>query len=198
MSMYKRVRGKLVLFCDTADEITIDPASREMISLPAEKLADLVGELASQKNPKLNWDNDAVVRYFAKLVQPDAQRLCESVTHADCKAATLDVLNAGDAITTKATQTKIVKLAASIAERRCANKAKQRSLTTERKKKAQAETRAIEERKALYESYGMRVPSRKNLIAELDRPFVPSKAALKRRRLAELKKRYGKKPASEA
>lgn len=193
MCIYKRDRGRITLFCDTADEITIDPASREMISLPAEKIADLVAELEAQKNPKLNWDNEAVVRYFAKTFLPRAQKQRKNyaISYTDCAEAVLEVLNSGMPITTKAAQERIMKRAAAINKLRSENIRTQRALSASKKKAAQAQARAVAARQQLYRDYGMRVPSRKKILEELDRPFQPSKAAEQRQKLKNLKEKYG-------
>lgn len=176
--------GTVTLFSGTTDEIVIDPNSREQVTLPAYRLAELMRTAPPTDEPTMPVSfmvpylvSEAKERLATDLagapVPVRAQDLTEAVTRALMERRSLR---------SQRTWERIAHEAVRIATERHRAQQKQKAARRVKRKAASDEERRIEERKQLYRDYGMQVPSTARIIASLDKPFIPSKRALKRKR----------------
>lgn len=197
-----KASGKVTLFANTADEMTIDPASRSPVTMPAYRAAQLARQASATM---AGWDDSAVVRLVAKRATENCERkrlvislknergvsFSQFVNDDAIQQAVRDVMATGANINQKRVLSHIIARARSITREqlklKMAREERMRKLTQEK----QAKKRAISARKKLYQEYGMRVPSDEALEKELDRPFTPTKTALRRKQIESLKQSLG-------
>lgn len=195
--------GTVTLFANTADEMIIDPASRSPVTMPAYRAAQLARQASATM---AGWDDSAVVRLVARRATEtcDQKRLIISlrnkrgvpctqfVTDDAIQQAVREVMATGANVNQKRVLSHIIARARAIAREQL----KLKLARDERMRKfahdQQVKKRAIRARKKLYQEYGMRVPSDEALEKELDRPFTPTKTALRRKQIESLKQSLGR------
>lgn len=187
----------ITLFEGTSDEITIDSTSTNLVSVPAYRLAELVRQAdAANNTPNLpaTWDFDAIIRHLTnELYQSftQSERVCYQIKRNHCTAIVLDTLNQGRAISESTVRKHMHQQTIRYAKQRNEEERLKRKRAAKKRRDEKKQSRALEARRQLYIDYGMQVPTDKRLLAELDQPFKPSKAAAKRHAIEELKRKYG-------
>lgn len=184
--------ANITLFDGTSDEITIDGASRELISVPAYRLAELINDA----RPTERWNTDSIVLHYTRLVYdsiPEDERKARHVKMSHCRDAVVARLEGGLTMSRDSDFEKLRHAAVEAAEHEFTAQQEIKRQTSERRRRERKLERDIEKRKKLYEDYGMRVPSRNNIIAELGRPFKPSKRAERKRAIEDVKRSFGRK-----